>query len=116
LETVATIALMCEPRDIGRALGDKAPDGVASTAARVGPGEFDPTLFLFDHVPGGIGLAERIFELGLDLLARSRAMVAACACEQGCPACVGPEAPNATPDRMTRKRAALVLLSAVLGG
>ncbi len=55
LELVATLALMCDPRDIGRTLDDGSSGGD-------GPGAFDPTLFLFDNVPGGIGLAARIYE------------------------------------------------------
>jgi DEAD/DEAH box helicase domain-containing protein len=103
LETVATIALMCEPHDIGRALGDPSSSD-----------RFDPTLFLFDHVPGGVGLAERIFEIAPQLLARTRTMVASCACEQGCPACVGPPASAVPAPGADRKKAALHLLSTVL--
>jgi DEAD/DEAH box helicase domain-containing protein len=119
LETVATIALMCEPRDLGRALDDKGPSSALlenRAGARASP-QFDPTLFLFDHVPGGIGLAERIFEMGVELLERAQRMITACPCEKGCPACVGPEGVGASSSRAwNRKRAGLVLLSWVLGG
>jgi len=120
LETVATIALMCEPRDIGQALGDKGP-GTASSAVngvQAPSMHFDPTLFLFDHVPGGVGLAERIFEMGLELLLRTRSMVAACVCEQGCPGCVGPQSANLplSPPAFGRKQAALLMLGSVLRG
>jgi DEAD/DEAH box helicase domain-containing protein len=103
LETVATIALMCEPHDIGQALGDPSSSD-----------RFDPTLFLFDHVPGGVGLAERIFERATQLLVRTRTMVASCACDQGCPACVGPPASRVPAHEPDRKWAALQLLSTVL--
>src|SRR6185436_7401507 len=53
LETVATIGLMCEPHDIGQALEDKGPTDAGVTRAEAR--HFDPTLFLFDHVPGGVG-------------------------------------------------------------
>jgi DEAD/DEAH box helicase domain-containing protein len=84
LETVATIALMCEPHDLGQAIGDKSPESSGRREL------FDPTLFLFDHLPGGIGLAERIYELGDALLERTHRMIAACPCSWGCPGCVGP--------------------------
>ncbi|MBK6513683.1 MAG: DEAD/DEAH box helicase [Polyangiaceae bacterium] len=85
LETVATIALMCEPRDIGQAIEDGALAGeVGGTGS-----EFDPTLFLFDNVPGGIGLAARIHEQAPVLLVSVRALLSRCACEHGCPLCVG---------------------------
>jgi DEAD/DEAH box helicase domain-containing protein len=53
--------------------------------------EFDrPSLFLFDNVPGGVGLAERIFELFPLLLRTAREALEGCPCTSGCPACVGP--------------------------
>ncbi len=107
LETVATVALMCEPRDIGQAL--EAPASSASS-----PQVFHPTLFLFDHIPGGVGLAERIFELAVELLWRTGTLVRGCPCDEGCPACVGPPAAPAQPGQMGRKRASMQLLSAIV--
>jgi DEAD/DEAH box helicase domain-containing protein len=105
---------MCEPRDIGQALGDKSPETVAS-AHRPVPfaaeppsarrPHFDPTLFLFDHIPGGVGLAERIFEMATTLLERTRTMIAGCACDSGCPGCVGPaDQPNVGGRKLTALR------------
>jgi DEAD/DEAH box helicase domain-containing protein len=51
---------------------------------------FEPTLYLYDNQPGGIGLTERLFELMAPLLARARETLAACPCRAGCPSCVGP--------------------------
>jgi DEAD/DEAH box helicase domain-containing protein len=116
LETVATIALMCETHDIGQALEDKGPS-VAPSPRAPHASHFDPTLFLFDHVPGGVGLAERIFETGRDLLAKTRAMIASCPCDQGCPSCVGPpSAETVLAAGRGRKHAALRLFSLALGG
>jgi DEAD/DEAH box helicase domain-containing protein len=110
LETVATLALMCDPRDLGCTLGDTsgeegardegAPqDGgaaelpVVPRKVRGGPQPgYSPTLFLYEHTPGGIGLAERIFEQREVLLARALRLVEGCPCDCGCPACVGPNA------------------------
>ncbi len=122
LETVATLALMCDPRDLGATLGSAAPeeadaegDGTrapstyASTLPRKGFGDpleglYRPTLFLYEHVPGGTGLAERIWEQRDVLLARAARMIESCACDGGgCPACVGP-------GEATRKTTALELL------
>ncbi|HTQ02628.1 MAG TPA: DEAD/DEAH box helicase [Polyangiaceae bacterium] len=92
LETVASVALMCDPRDIGRTLGDGEDEGAAPgrdpLARRTGG--FDPTLFLFDAIPGGVGLAERIDERAPELFERAATLIASCACKDGCPACVGP--------------------------
>lgn len=103
LETVATLALMCDPRDLGCTLGDTALDEGGTSAdgepiavprkVRGGPQPgYSPTLFLYEHTPGGIGLAERIFEQREALLARALRLVEGCPCELGCPACVGPNA------------------------
>jgi DEAD/DEAH box helicase domain-containing protein len=92
LETVASVALMCDPRDIGRTLGDGEDDGAAPGRDPLGKrtGGFDPTLFLFDSIPGGVGLAERIHERAAELLSHARHLIETCACQGGCPACVGP--------------------------
>jgi DEAD/DEAH box helicase domain-containing protein len=90
LETVATIALSCDPRDISHTLGDKSGDTPEKRAGE-GPIEgFDPTLFLFDAYPGGVGLAVRMYERADELLNDARELLAGCSCEKGCPACVGP--------------------------
>src|SRR6185312_9113069 len=41
---------------------------------------FTPTIYLYDNQPGGIGLAERIFEVLPDLLARGFETLEACGC------------------------------------
>ena len=79
-ETVATLALMCDPRDLGTTLGEPPAPGEAYT----------PTLFVYEHVPGGTGLSERIWEQRDVLLARTLRLVESCPCGDGCPACVGP--------------------------
>jgi DEAD/DEAH box helicase domain-containing protein len=123
LETVATLALMCDPRDLGATLGDtgerdgerdSGPDGEAPSAVpgkqRGGPRPgYSPTLFLYEHVPGGTGLAERIWEQRDVLLDRTRHMIETCPCSTGCPACVGP-------GESTRKAVALALLLSTLSG
>ncbi|HEY1695718.1 MAG TPA: DEAD/DEAH box helicase [Polyangiaceae bacterium] len=93
LETVATLALMCDPRDLGTTLGDADEDAEDGVPRRVRGGlqaGFAPTLFLYEHVPGGTGLAERVWEERDVLLARALRLIEGCACPAGCPACVGP--------------------------
>ena len=96
LETVATFSLMCDARDIGMAIDDEraAIDGSL-------------TLFLYEHVPGGTGLAERMFGMQEDLLSRAKRLIESCPCASGCPACVGPAEASGR-----RKTAALALLAA----
>jgi DEAD/DEAH box helicase domain-containing protein len=108
LETVSTLALMCDPRDIGATLGDTAEgDAPPQRAGAPRPG-YSPTLFLFEHIPGGTGLAERIWEQRGALLARALRLVERCPCGEGCPSCVGPA------EGSDRKTTALSLLRSVV--
>jgi DEAD/DEAH box helicase domain-containing protein len=112
LETVATLALMCDPRDLGTTLGDATSDaeGEAGLPRKVRGGlqvGYSPTLFVYEHVPGGTGLVERVWEQRDELLARTLRLIDSCPCTGGCPACVGPGEP-------LRKTVALQLLRAAV--
>jgi DEAD/DEAH box helicase domain-containing protein len=76
--TTAALLLMCDPRDLGVLAQVQAP-----FTGR-------PTLYLYDAVPGGVGLSERLFSLTDDLIRACRDAVEGCPCADGCPACVGP--------------------------
>jgi DEAD/DEAH box helicase domain-containing protein len=117
LESVATLLLMCDRRDLGTAIGERPPtsgevsdelvsvpleDAVAANAKEF----FEPSLYLFDAYPGGIGFSEPLFRVHELLVAKTLELITGCACEQGCPSCVGPAgdlAPRA-------KEAALAIL------
>ncbi len=88
MHVVAAIGLMCDPRDLGRSLGDRGDGDLPAKGDPLGPG-FDPTMFLYDSVPGGVGLAPRLFEDRESLLRRTRALIEGCPCDGGCPACIG---------------------------
>jgi DEAD/DEAH box helicase domain-containing protein len=120
LHIVASVSLMVDPRDLGHTLGDrKDPDLPPGKGGAVGPG-FDPTLFLYDRIPGGVGLAPRLFDEREQLLRRARRLIEGCRCEGGCPACNGPvigvmQAPGAAKavvpaDLPSRRRIALAVL------
>ncbi len=97
LHSLAPIFLLCDIRDVGAWLGDGSPSQAGQVVTRetmraqLLQGEtFTPTIYLYDNQPGGIGLAERIFEVLPDLLARGLETLGACGCRSGCPSCVGP--------------------------
>jgi DEAD/DEAH box helicase domain-containing protein len=122
LETVATLLLMCDGRDLGTAIGERPPaidgekDGFSSVrmedlATANAKEFFEPNLYLYDAYPGGIGFSEPLFRAHELLVAKTRELINACACEQGCPSCVGPAgdlAPRA-------KEAALAILDRLCG-
>jgi DEAD/DEAH box helicase domain-containing protein len=99
LESVATLLLMCDGRDLGSAIGERPPDAEAEafSAARVeeiagasAKEFFEPNLYLFDAYPGGIGFSEPLFRAHELLVHKARELIVACGCAQGCPSCIGP--------------------------
>jgi DEAD/DEAH box helicase domain-containing protein len=117
LELVATLALMCDPHDIGRAIEDAAPDcagGHPPDEVLALHESFSATVYLYDNVPGGVGLAERIFEQAERLIASAAAVVSDCSCHLGCPSCVGATLQASAGAALAdRKRAAVRLFSAI---
>jgi DEAD/DEAH box helicase domain-containing protein len=78
MRTVASLRLMCDPRDLG-ALAE-----VRSAATR------RPTVTVYEVYPGGVGYARRLYELHESLLAGAAELVRDCPCAAGCPSCTGP--------------------------
>ncbi|QCR32201.1 DEAD/DEAH box helicase [Lysinibacillus sp. SGAir0095] len=48
-----------------------------------------PTLFIYDSYPGGIGLAERVYDILGPILEETIGHVQNCPCKSGCPSCIG---------------------------
>jgi DEAD/DEAH box helicase domain-containing protein len=51
----------------------------------------DPTIYLYDKCPGGVGFSEKLFALHTELMINARDLIKKCPCQSGCPSCVGPE-------------------------
>jgi len=106
LHHLAAMQLMADVRDIDRCIGDKSGEwfirsgknGRTITTSGEGiSGEsappaaaFDPTLFIYDAYPGGIGFSDLLFDQHDRLLAAAFKLIRACPCSHGCPSCVGP--------------------------
>jgi len=127
LHSLATLLLMCDIRDIDRSVGDRSA-GWFAKAERDGLGfysssgqtemekadqlvTFEPTIFLYDNYPGGVGFSEVLFANHARLLRETQQLIASCTCKNGCPSCVGPV------DELgkTTKRHALEILGALIG-
>ena len=78
LRHVASLRLMCDPRDLG------AVAEVRSVTTR------RPTVTVYEMYPGGVGYALRMFELHRELLEHAAELVRDCPCLAGCPSCIGP--------------------------
>jgi DEAD/DEAH box helicase domain-containing protein len=119
LGQLAALFLMCDRHDLGVALGDGGQRGAARgrglarldrAGANEPPGQdHEPSVFLYDNYPGGIGLSDSLYRLHARLLAESLTLVERCACREGCPSCVGP--PGEVGSR--GKQVALALLRAM---
>jgi len=114
LGSMATLLLMCDRRDLGTAVGERPPSAASEinwedfTAPRTSDLTefFEPNLYLYDAYPGGIGFSEPLYRISNLLLERTRELISACPCENGCPSCVGPAG-----DRSERtKNVALAML------
>ncbi len=81
LRTIATLLLMCDPRDLGVALSEEIATGLQA---------FEPNLYLYDNYSGGIGQSAPLYEMTPKLLAQAAQLLDDCPCEAGCPSCVGP--------------------------
>jgi DEAD/DEAH box helicase domain-containing protein len=95
LHHVAVLHLMCDVRDLDRAVGDRE----GTWSARPGKGivqqeemsalheggSFEPTLFLYDAY-----LSAKLYDLHHRLLRETESLISHCACREGCPSCVGP--------------------------
>jgi DEAD/DEAH box helicase domain-containing protein len=103
--------LMCEVGDLQHAVaaGTPGPEGIAAFAP-VGLGRPSaeasllasgrPTIYLYDDLPGGAGLATRAHSLGRGFFEHVLAVVRGCGCKYGCPTCIGTEvalAPGSSP-------------------
>ncbi|HML16564.1 MAG TPA: DEAD/DEAH box helicase [Bryobacteraceae bacterium] len=81
LKTVGSLLVMCDPRDLGVSITEDISGGLQS---------FEPNLYLYDNYPGGIGQSAALFRLTRALLEGAARLLSGCACESGCPSCVGP--------------------------
>ena len=78
MESVATLLLMCDGRDLGTAIGERPPaPGRTGWGGNSGDAKdleerrgtwmsgqkefFEPNLYLYDAYPGGIGFSEPLF-------------------------------------------------------
>jgi DEAD/DEAH box helicase domain-containing protein len=105
---VLPLRVMTDPGDLG------ATVDLANTGR--------PAVFLYDKYPGGVGFAQRIYEMVEEVFTDALDLIAACTCEDGCPSCVGSPVPPASqldPEtsprgRIPDKEAALVILHDLL--
>ena len=128
LHVVARIAVMADGTDLQKAVG--SGDGAwsatgdgrgrgqlrATDGAPLGPEgltRFEPTVYLYDNYPGGVGLSEPLWRRQEELIDRAESLVSSCACRSGCPACIGPVLKDGAGDEKSPRQFALRVLRAL---
>jgi DEAD/DEAH box helicase domain-containing protein len=95
MRNIAPLLLMCDSHDLGLSVDGLSLQGAGRLggmdAGDVKDLALEPTIFLYDNYPGGIGLSEPLYGMHRDLIARTRDLIEGCPCNSGCPSCVGPE-------------------------
>jgi DEAD/DEAH box helicase domain-containing protein len=87
LGNLAPLFLMCDPGDLGMHSDPQAQfDPLAEKPT--------PGIVIFDLIPAGIGLSQRLFEIHENLIQHAWELVRTCPCLDGCPSCVGPGGEN----------------------
>ena len=103
LRHLAAMLLMADLHDVDRAIGDKSGEWfvrkgkdfrtIVTTPSGDQPpmvDAFDPTIFIFDAYPGGIGFSDLLYQCHDRLITSARQLLRSCPCQCGCPSCVGP--------------------------
>ena len=94
------------------ALCDRNDIGGVSTPLHPDTGRAQ--IFIYDAYPGGIGIAERGFDIVEELWRATLKVIEECPCQEGCPSCIqSPKCGNN--NKPLDKRAAQVLLERLLG-
>ncbi|MEB4870559.1 DEAD/DEAH box helicase [Priestia aryabhattai] len=80
IQSIAPLMVMCDPSDLHVVPQIKAVHNE------------QPTIFLYDRYPGGIGLSDKVYEQMNGVLSQTNQLIVNCSCEGGCPSCIGMEA------------------------
>jgi DEAD/DEAH box helicase domain-containing protein len=78
LENVVPLWVMTDPKDLRTVPMLRAPFSSK------------PTVYIYEHTPGGVGYSRKIFALHPQILSAARDLIRSCGCTAGCPSCVGP--------------------------
>ena len=82
LKNAALMVTMTEKEDIGVAVSTNALELSGFDAGEV-------SIYFYDHYVGGLGIAEKIYDLIPQVVEHAIRLVEGCRCEDGCAVCVG---------------------------
>jgi len=82
IQHAAPLLVMCDPSDLHVVPQIKAVHND------------QPTIFIYDRYPGGIGLSEKLYESMGEMLKLAVRVIQTCPCKEGCPTCIGTDTTN----------------------
>ena len=78
LENVVPLWVMTDPRDLRTIPMLRSPFSSM------------PTIYIYEHTPGGVGYSKKIYNLHQEILVAAKDLISSCDCSNGCPSCIGP--------------------------
>ena len=91
-----------------------AGNDIGGVSTPLHPDTGNAQIFIYDGYPGGVGIAEKGYEIIEELWAATLRAVEECPCRDGCPACIqSPKCGNN--NEPLDKRAAVMLIRGLLG-
>jgi len=103
MRQISAVILMCAVQDIGVAIEDNMTKSEInhSTINKISareipdtPYHFEPSIYIYDKYPNGIGFSEILYEKTEELLNQTLEVITNCNCQRGCPSCIGPPVRN----------------------
>ncbi len=129
IHSVSALKIMAEMHDIHHAVADKSSEwfamntiterGIYTPETKTSPSQklnpesisnFQPTIFIYDNYPGGIGFTPMLYDSHEELIQNTYLLLSGCKCKNGCPSCVGP----AKEVGMNSKKIALHILKMIM--
>ncbi len=102
LIAMAPLHAMCDPWDLG------------GESSALHQSTHQPTVFLYDAYEGGIGIAQKCFELFPELARTTLELIRDCECGEGCPSCVYSARCGSSNSPMDKRAAILILGASIL--
>jgi len=66
------------------------PADIRSVSMVRSPFTDQPTIYIYDSIPGGVGFSRRIYDMFDNIVEGALSILEKCPCKDGCPSCIGP--------------------------
>ncbi len=83
-------------------LGDPQDIETDVSLTKVAEGKWKSALYVFDSIEGGVGYAEKIFEIFKQALTLCQVIIDECVCTAGCPSCVTSLPPGVSDEELEK--------------